>query len=561
MRRTLSLVVCALVPCTLAAAGCGGPPTGTDDAGVQPDASDEDGGATLRTLSVIVSGMGSVTSSPPGIDCGSDCEEAYPEDTTVTLTAAPSATWLFAGWAGACTGTDACVVTMDAVRAVSATFTQEQYDVQVVREGSGTGTVTSTPGGIDCGTDCVERFAAGTTVTLTATPGTASRFAGWSGACSGAAECVLDVAAATSVVATFTATATVTVALAGTGAGTVTSVPAGIACDGDCSEPFDTGTTVELTPTASPGSRFEGWSGGGCTGTGACSVTVTSDVTVTATFAPRLDHSLSSGWSCGSGVSCQDVYDLTLLGGTTVTIAVTGVSGSSVVRLAAFGPGVAPSGDDLLTGRSSDRMCVGQNASDTVTFRARDEGTYRIAVGRDWGSSAGASGSYTLSITTTRPLVFDGQSGDDVATSASGTRCGYIYTATGAWSCSGGVSCQDVYDFDSFTATTMTVAISSVTGSSVPRLAVFDGGALDTTNRLNGNLADRRCVGQNASDTATTGSLPVGHHRVAVGRDWGSSAGASGTYTITITTPNVPLVVGGGTTDDVSSSFATTTCP
>ncbi|MDN5942644.1 MAG: S8 family serine peptidase [Nitrospira sp.] len=75
---------------------------------------------------------------------------------------------------------------------------------------------------------------------------------------------------------------TFTVIKAGTGTGTVTSIPAGINCGSDCSEQFPGGTTVTLTATADGGSTFTGWSGGGCTGTGAC--VVSTAATATATF-------------------------------------------------------------------------------------------------------------------------------------------------------------------------------------------------------------------------------------------------------------------------------------
>ena len=58
---------------------------------------------------------------------------------------------------------------------------------------SGSGSVTSSPGGINCGRTCVSTFAAGTTVTLTA-QGQGSTFAGWSGDCASAgthATCTL----------------------------------------------------------------------------------------------------------------------------------------------------------------------------------------------------------------------------------------------------------------------------------------------------------------------------------------------------------------------------------
>jgi hypothetical protein len=72
------------------------------------------------------------------------------------------------------------------------------------------------------------------------------------------------------------------VVLAGNGA--VTSTPAGITCGADCAEAYAKGTVVTLTALPSSGHRFDGWSGGGCSGTGACALTLTAPTTVTATF-------------------------------------------------------------------------------------------------------------------------------------------------------------------------------------------------------------------------------------------------------------------------------------
>jgi hypothetical protein len=74
------------------------------------------------------------------------------------------------------------------------------------------------------------------------------------------------------------------VILAGTGGGTVTSAPTGIICGADCSEPFNAGTMVTLSPAPASGSLFGGWSGGGCSGTGTCVVSVSAATSVTATF-------------------------------------------------------------------------------------------------------------------------------------------------------------------------------------------------------------------------------------------------------------------------------------
>ncbi len=57
--------------------------------------------------------------------------------------------------------------------------------LNVNRAGSGSGIVTSTPPGIDCGLDCTESYNLNTTVDLTATATSGSVFDGWSGACSG----------------------------------------------------------------------------------------------------------------------------------------------------------------------------------------------------------------------------------------------------------------------------------------------------------------------------------------------------------------------------------------
>ncbi len=79
-------------------------------------------------------------------------------------------------------------------------------------------------------------------------------------------------------------THSLTVQKFGSGSGRVVSSPAGIDCGADCTETYIEGSTVTLTATADPGSVFEGWRGGGCYGTGVCTVVMDSDVVVTAVF-------------------------------------------------------------------------------------------------------------------------------------------------------------------------------------------------------------------------------------------------------------------------------------
>lgn len=73
------------------------------------------------------------------------------------------------------------------------------------------------------------------------------------------------------------------VAKAGDGSGIVTSDTGNISCGSTCSA-SGVGTTLTLTATPSAGSIFTGWSGGGCGGTGTCTVVMNNDATVYATF-------------------------------------------------------------------------------------------------------------------------------------------------------------------------------------------------------------------------------------------------------------------------------------
>ena len=79
---------------------------------------------------------------------------------------------------------------------------------------------------------------------------------------------------------------TVTVNKAGTGTGTVTSSPSGIDCGTTCSAAFPSPGAVTLSATPTGGSTFNGWTGGGCAGTGTCVVNTNAIVTATFTAAP-----------------------------------------------------------------------------------------------------------------------------------------------------------------------------------------------------------------------------------------------------------------------------------
>jgi hypothetical protein len=77
---------------------------------------------------------------------------------------------------------------------------------------------------------------------------------------------------------------TVTLSITVVGSGSVTSDPPGISCGVDCSQEYEPGTQLMLTPQPAEGWTFTGWSDPSCPGTDPCTVSPTSDMSVTATF-------------------------------------------------------------------------------------------------------------------------------------------------------------------------------------------------------------------------------------------------------------------------------------
>ena len=123
------------------------------------------------------------------------------------------------------------------------------------------------------------------------------------------------------------AQSTLTVGQAGTGSGTVISQPTGISCGSSCSSAFDTDTQVNLTATPASGSTFAGWSGGGCTGTATCTVTLSSDTTITATFnalrrltVTKMGSGSGRVTSNAAGIDCGTICGATFTSGEVVTL-------------------------------------------------------------------------------------------------------------------------------------------------------------------------------------------------------------------------------------------------
>jgi PKD repeat protein len=278
------------------------------------------------------------------------------------------------GTAGTATGT--CARVVSAAVAPVATRT-----LAVKVGGTGAGAVISTPGGIDCRAACSAPYPQGSDVALKASAQSGSKFAGWSGACTGGQdECVVKMTGDLSVEASFERivvgtpeTFLLTVNRTGLNPATVRSSPAGIDCGGDCNEKYTSGTSVSLDLVASSVDNFLGWSGD-CGGAGACTVQMTQDRTVTARFQDTnatvpLTVQLTgqgTGTVTGAGIDCPGTCSASASSGSTITIhAQAGAS-------------------SVFSGWSGD--CAGQSDNCTLTMsaartaRARFDALFRLDV-------------------------------------------------------------------------------------------------------------------------------------------------------------------------------------
>jgi hypothetical protein len=164
----------------------------------------------------------------------------------------------------------------------------------------GPGTVTSSPAGIDCGqgaSACSVKFAQGTLVTLTPTPAPGSTFPGWHlFGCSGTGTCTISMIGDETLGVFFSTPSPPPIGFLDVqaigGRGTITSSPVAngpitvrincswnggsVTAGSTCEIGAPVGTQVTLTATADIqlGSAFAGWSGGGCSGIGTCTVTL-----------------------------------------------------------------------------------------------------------------------------------------------------------------------------------------------------------------------------------------------------------------------------------------------
>lgn len=97
-----------------------------------------------------------------------------------------------------------------------------RFNLNLTKAGDGSGTVVSSPAGIDCGGTCVNAFFEDTHVTLIATPDSSSQFQGWSGGgCIDSEPCTVQMNGDVTVTASFSLV-THTITASATIGGTIT---------------------------------------------------------------------------------------------------------------------------------------------------------------------------------------------------------------------------------------------------------------------------------------------------------------------------------------------------
>ncbi|HEX9023545.1 MAG TPA: fibronectin type III domain-containing protein, partial [Geobacteraceae bacterium] len=137
---------------------------------------------------------------------------------------------------------------------------------------------------------------------------------------------------------------TINLAKAGTGTGTVTG--SGINCGTTCTAAYSSGSLVTLSATPDASSTFAGWSGGGCSGGGQCTTTVTSNQTITSTFnlatqsapAPTSTYTITA--SAGTGGAISPSGSVTVNQGASQAFTITPDTGYSISGVTVDGASV-----------------------------------------------------------------------------------------------------------------------------------------------------------------------------------------------------------------------------
>lgn len=326
----------------------------------------------------------------------------------------------------------------------------------------------------------------------------------------------------------------VLVARAGAGSGSIVSSPRGVTCGPSCSSingVFADGTEVTLHAIPAPGSLFAGWSGGTCTGSGACTFTVTSGLSATATFNEN-PVAITSPSTAKGAVGRAFSFKVTASGTAPVTLGATNLpswlSFDSGTGLLTGTPSASSSYTvDLsatdVSGTATQQLVITTGVAPTITSAL----TYTLAsAGSSWAAvDVNASGA--------TPMQFN-------ASNLPGTV--YFNSTTGTFAGSAGVT--GVFN--------VPVVANNAFGSDYKVIAVSIGGAPVITSALTGTGV----VGTPYTYTLTaTGTAPMTLNATSL-PSWASFNASTGEISGTPTSAGT-LSIGLSATNATGSSSQT----
>jgi uncharacterized repeat protein (TIGR02543 family) len=309
---------------------------------------------TISTTVQPLAAAGSISRSSNG---------PYHYDDIVTLTESPSAGYTFSSWSGSGTGTGTtCTITVTGNMSVTATFVQNNYQVNFLSSPTGAGTTNPTGS---------QTYTYGQIVPISATSGNGYAFSSWSAVPSSSVSFGNQTSSATTVTinanATITAnfvqsSYTISVSVAPSTSGNVSLSSNG---------PYHYGDVVTATANPAPGWSFSSWSGDGI-GTGATrTITVTGNMAVTADFT-QVTYQVTFA-TVGSGAinpNSNQVYTA----GQQVSISATSTTGYSFSSWTAAPSNLVVFGNASL---ASTTATINGNATITATFT---QNTYDITI-------------------------------------------------------------------------------------------------------------------------------------------------------------------------------------
>ncbi len=286
--------------------------------------------------------------------------------------------------------------------------------------------------------------------------------------------------------------------VAKTGLGTVNSQFTGIACGATCTAYFTRVDSVILTATPYPGFVFAGWSGGGCSGTGTCTVTLTDATTVNATFTP-ISNSAFSVIATGERHNIALRADGTLWGWGDNTFGQVG-DGTTTQRNSA-----------IQIGADTDWAAITAGTNHSLAIKT--DGTL-------WAWGENAAGQLGDGGTTNRSVPFQVGTDSDWAVVSAGTAHSVAVKSNGTLWAWGDNSSGQLGDGGTTTRST-----PALVGTDATWTAISAGGNHCLTKKIDGTLW---AWGENNNGELGKGVITVQYSPLQIGTDttWGSiSAG------------------------------------